>query len=596
MAAPEPPRIVTVGRQPVIDYVTKDYAGFRQAMLNQIPLRLPAWKDRRESDFGVVLIELFAYVADILSYYQDRVANEAYLATARQRRSVGELLRLIGYQMDPGLAATTYIHFDVTADVVVDGANLPYRLKTAGRPGEADVVFEITTSFALQLRNNAIELSALAAIPAGSTALTLKRSRHALAEGHAIYFEQTTTLPDAPPLLRRSPLLQVIEVRALDAEQDEIRWLPPLPEPFAPASTKLKGNDVAASHGETIVDEPILVSDGTPGQRFTLSRKPVTHLLGPAPTRGRRARAELELRVNGSLWEQVESLFEITASDPHYAISIDEDDRASVRFGDGKHGAVPPAGAEIAAIYRIGLGVRGNAGADTLSVFLTTVPEIAAISNPFAAEGGADRESTEEAKISGPGSVIAQERAVTLEDYELLAEGLPGVGKASARVGLRGGYKVVQVFIAPEAPQTIPPPPAAGELKETLKAHLEAQMPVNRMAGVDVLDPVYVPVDITVEVHLKADASRAQVQDAVQQVLRDLLSFARQDFGEPVRVGEVFAVLYPVPGVAYALLKRLARTGEPAAIEGCEFADVAIGEHELAYQGTLAINLFGGGP
>jgi hypothetical protein len=161
---------------------------------------------------------------------------------------------------------------------------------------------------------------------------------------------------------------------------------------------------------------------------------------------------------------------------------------------------------------------------------------------------------------------------------------------------LRGGYKVVQVFIAPEAPQTIPPPPAAGELKETLKAHLEAQMPVNRMAGVDVLDPVYVPVDITVEVHLKADASRALVQDAVQQVLRDLLSFARQDFGQPVRVGEVFAVLYPVPGVAYALLKRLARTGEPAAIDGCEFADVAIGEHELAYQGTLAINLFGGGP
>ena len=81
MAAPPPPRIVTVGRQPVIDYLTKDYAGFRQAMLDQIPLRLPAWKDRSESDFGVVLIELFAYVADILSYYQDRVANEAYLAT-----------------------------------------------------------------------------------------------------------------------------------------------------------------------------------------------------------------------------------------------------------------------------------------------------------------------------------------------------------------------------------------------------------------------------------------------------------------------------------------------------------------------------------
>ena len=515
-----------------------------------------------------MLIELFAYVADILSYYQDRVANEAYLSTATQRRSVTELLRLIGYQIDPGLAATTHLHLDVTADVVVDGANLPYRLKTAGRPGEADVMFEITRAFALQLRNNAIDLGALAALPAGSTALELARSQHALAEGHAIYLEQTTTLPDATQQIRRSPLLRVVEVRALEDDQDEIRWLPPLPEPFAPATTKLKGNNIPASHGETIADEPIAVSDGTPGQRLTLSRSPVTHLLGQTPTRRRRFHAELEIRVNGTLWEEVESLFASTPADTHYATSIDEDDRLSVLFGDGRRGAVPPAGAEITAVYRIGLGARGNVGADTLSVFLTAVPEIAAISNPFPAEGGADRESTEEAKISGPGSVIAQERAVTLQDYELLAEGFPGIGKAKARVGLRGGYKVVQVFIAPETPRTVPPPATAGELKEALKAHLEASMPVNRMAGVDVLDPVYVPVDITVDVHLKADASRAQVQDAVLTTLRDLLSFARQDFGQPVRVGEVFAVLYPVPGVAYALLKRLARSGAPAAIEG----------------------------
>jgi hypothetical protein len=116
------------------------------------------------------------------------------------------------------------------------------------------------------------------------------------------------------------------------------------------------------------------------------------------------------------------------------------------------------------------------------------------------------------------------------------------------------------------------------------------------MAGVDVLDPIYVAVDITVDVHLKADASRAQVRDEVLNTLRELLSFARQDFGQAVRVGEVFSVLYPVPGVAYALLKRLARSGEPAAIEGCEFADVAIGEHELAHEGMLAVNLYGGGP
>ena len=90
MASPGPVSVSTAGAQPVIDYLTKDYAGFRQGMLNQIPLLLPQWTDRSEADFGVVLIELMAYVADILSYYQDRVANEAFLATATQRRSVAD--------------------------------------------------------------------------------------------------------------------------------------------------------------------------------------------------------------------------------------------------------------------------------------------------------------------------------------------------------------------------------------------------------------------------------------------------------------------------------------------------------------------------
>src|SRR5690606_17433401 len=134
MASPTPPKISTVGRQRTIDYLTKHYEGFRQAMLNHIPLRLPQWTARNESDFGVVLIELFAYVADLLSYYQDRVANEAFLSTATQRRSVIELLRLIDYQIAAGLAASAFIHFDVSADVTVDGARLPYRLRTAGRP------------------------------------------------------------------------------------------------------------------------------------------------------------------------------------------------------------------------------------------------------------------------------------------------------------------------------------------------------------------------------------------------------------------------------------------------------------------------------
>jgi len=53
MPAPTPPAILQIGKRPIIDYVTKDYDGFREGMLALIPQLLPNWSDRSDSDFGV---------------------------------------------------------------------------------------------------------------------------------------------------------------------------------------------------------------------------------------------------------------------------------------------------------------------------------------------------------------------------------------------------------------------------------------------------------------------------------------------------------------------------------------------------------------
>ena len=74
--------------EPPIDYLAKDYESFRQALLDLVPSRVPQWTDRHEADLGVALVELLAYVGDQLSYYQDAVANEEFLETARRRSSV----------------------------------------------------------------------------------------------------------------------------------------------------------------------------------------------------------------------------------------------------------------------------------------------------------------------------------------------------------------------------------------------------------------------------------------------------------------------------------------------------------------------------
>ena len=89
-----------------IDYTSKDYEGFKSSMLAYASRVLPDWQSRSEGDFGVVLVELMSYMGDILSYYGDRLQDEAYLSTATQRQSILQIAGLLGYLPSNGVAAT----------------------------------------------------------------------------------------------------------------------------------------------------------------------------------------------------------------------------------------------------------------------------------------------------------------------------------------------------------------------------------------------------------------------------------------------------------------------------------------------------------
>src|SRR5262245_50961905 len=98
--------------QPEISYLAKDYASFRQLILDRLSLVMPEWRERHAPDIGIALVEILAYVGDHLSYYQDSVATEAYLDTARRRISVRRHARLVDYQMHEGCNARAWIYID----------------------------------------------------------------------------------------------------------------------------------------------------------------------------------------------------------------------------------------------------------------------------------------------------------------------------------------------------------------------------------------------------------------------------------------------------------------------------------------------------
>ncbi|MEM8674584.1 MAG: putative baseplate assembly protein [Cyanobacteria bacterium P01_G01_bin.67] len=101
---------------PEIDYLAKDYRSFRRLILDRMSLLVPEWQERHVPDLGLTLVEILAYTGDHLSYFQDAVATEAYLQTARQRISVRRHARLVDYTLHEGCNARTWVCLEVSEE------------------------------------------------------------------------------------------------------------------------------------------------------------------------------------------------------------------------------------------------------------------------------------------------------------------------------------------------------------------------------------------------------------------------------------------------------------------------------------------------
>jgi hypothetical protein len=119
---------------PTIDYTDKDYGALRRALLQFAQYRLPEWTDRSPADFGVLMVDLFAYMGDIVLYYQDRIADQSFLETATEPRSIVNLLRLIGYELSPPIPAAAELDLIFTPGLPAVVIPTGHRFRTVGVP------------------------------------------------------------------------------------------------------------------------------------------------------------------------------------------------------------------------------------------------------------------------------------------------------------------------------------------------------------------------------------------------------------------------------------------------------------------------------
>jgi predicted phage baseplate assembly protein len=476
-----------------------------------IPRYCPEWTNHNVSDPGVALIELFAWMSEMVLYRVNQVPDRLYV----------HFLNMVGITPFPPSVARADLTFWLSAaldsevtvpagtEVMTTGGAssgssdavvftttselviAPPKLRTAKTHSEAD---ERITDVWEELRyaSEGVRCFPSAQLTPGDALLfgfssslagtVIRFSLDARAEGIGVD-------PRTPPLawevwngegwigcigyedttggLNRAgtvTLLVPIEHEMLTVGNDAAYWLrvrlleSPSGAPTYQASPRIRdvrveslGGTVAAEHCELARGEVIGRSSGAPGQAFPVSRRPILAR--------RRDSETVVVEDNGRsvTWTEVDDFSASKPTDPHFmwdSASGEVRFGPRVRYPDGsfrQHGAIPHDGATVSVTgYRHGGGQRGNVGARTLTVMRRSIPFVSGVVNLGPATGGVDAETVNEAKTRGPMTLRTGQRAVTAGDYERLTlESSIEVARARCLPADRGNG-AVRLLVVPQ--------------------------------------------------------------------------------------------------------------------------------------------------
>lgn len=411
-----------------LDYTDKDEASLRLRLQKLIKSAFPAWTDYSTANFGNTLIELYAHVGGIITFYMDQQAGESRWTTAQLRRNILALTKLIGYSPRTATAAQV----DLT-------------LTLAASP-TGDVTFAAGDVFQTEGTSLRFELLEDATISAGANPPTV-----------------TVTAAN------RTSRLEYF------------------------ASSGLANQEVVLS-ATPFLSEDIAVSDA------------------------------------GGDWTLVEDFTDSDALDRHYTVTVDHNQRATLRFGTGVVGALAQGTIEVA--YYTGGGSAGNVEANTV-----TKPGknyVDSLNNPVtvtctntAAVPAVDEESVAEIKENAPRSLRVVNRTVSREDYEINALRVPGVARALMLTSNEDEGIAENTGILHIVPDGAGTPTLA--LKEAVATMCTTTYPKTITFALTVADPVYVTVAVKARVYLKAGYTNAVVKANITAALTAFFALENAD-------------------------------------------------------------------
>jgi len=583
--------------------------------------RCPEWTDHNVSDPGVTLIETFAFLTDQLLFRLNRVPDRMYLKFLdliglRLLPPVPAGVDVTFWLSAPctteltiaaGTAAATQrtetsesIVFATTEDLTVLPCSLEYvRSKPAGDAPAVDHTpkLGVNASFpAFQTRpvpDDALYLGLSDPVPKCAVRLDFRGRIDGVGvdpQWPPLVWEawdgqdwvECTVSSDETGGLNKAGAIVVHLPRGHEASLvDGVRagWLrarvtePEEDQPVYSSSPVVDGltacvigGTAPAVHADIIENEALGLAEGVAGQRFTLSRTPV--LTSGVPLLVQVSSPEGD-EDGWQDWSLVDTFADSVVDSRHYLLDSTTGTVAfgpAVRLEDGtirQYGAVPDPGAVVrAARYCVGGGARGNVGAGAIRTLKSSIPFVAGVQNLNRAKGGTDGETIEQAKTRAPLLLRTRSRAVTAEDYEILArEAAPEVARLRCLTAGEDGVEpgAVRVLVVPNAPSE------DGRLilgnlvpSEQTLHRISERLDQVRLIGTRVVvePPRYLGVTVVGRLVARPRNNVNRIQAEALDVLYKLLNpltggpdGTGWPFGRAVHAGEVFAALQNVRGV-----------------------------------------------
>ncbi len=599
---------------PPFDSLARDYESFRHALVVAMQKRVPDWVPTSDADLSVTLLDLFAAAADELADVQDRVMNEAYLATARKRVSLARHARLVDYYIHEGNQASTMLALRTSQDTVLPAG---FAVTT-----HADAVLG-TTFVSVERTPVRVALGdirlytwsdVITALAAGDTTADLAFATITDADAYVAQTEGQLQHGSglAPPRLvvaqTRDPVTGSATSRDLDRRQllrltgatrvsdpqaptagivrvtwrrdDALRSDYCFVEPASPQHPRYEdvslfhGNLVRATSGAIVTQSGLVPIETRWGSLVPLrADMPVLYTATPpdgaTPTRSTVAVEVVTAAGVDNDWTETVSLVHSDPTEKHFTIETDEQLRSVLRFGTGMNGKALPDDAAVTATWRAGRGLDGNIGRDRLTVIVTPGTSIVGVWNPFDAIDGRAPEPASEIRRNAPEAYRAHQlRAVTLADYVARAEEIEKVQRAAAQYMWTGSWRTVRVTIDPLGGEVLDP-----QLAAEVAAHLEPL----RLIGEDleIRPPVYVPLRIALTVCLRDDVWPEDVRFVILEELSDgytpdgRLGLFHPDnwtFGQALHESQIAGRMVRVAGVEH--IAKLAITRWDAASPG----------------------------